>query len=41
MSTDWFTHIALPIDIAAGVLIFGYASFVVVMWVKYKKKKEN
>lgn len=39
ISTDWFYHVALPIDIAAGVLILGYAVFVVFQWRKYQKQK--
>ncbi len=36
-SIAWFTNVALPIDIAASMLIIGYASFVVRQWIKYKK----
>lgn len=40
-SIAWFTNVALPIDIAAGVLILGYALFVAVQWGKYKKRNKN
>lgn len=32
---DWFFHVALPIDIVVGVLILGYAGFIV--WKAVKK----
>ena len=38
MSTDWFYHVALPIDIGIGVLVVGYAVFVIIQWRKYKKQ---
>lgn len=41
LSTDWFYHVALPIDIVAGILILGYAAFVAVQWVRYKKKSRS
>ena len=39
-SPDWFYHIALPIDIAVGVLIAAYAVFIVVK-AKQKGKEEK
>lgn len=38
MSEDWFYHVALPIDIVAGVLICGYVVFTVVSWKKYRQQ---
>lgn len=37
---DWFYHVALPIDIAVGVLIVGYAVFIIVWTIRKKKKGE-
>ena len=37
---DWFYHVALPIDIVVGVLIVGYAVFIIVWTIRKKKKGE-
>ena len=39
LSTDWFYHVALPIDIVVSGLVLCYAVFVIIQWRKNKKAK--